>query len=231
MERRLRLLGLLLLVFASGFAQDAKKELQAATEAFSRYENLSMEVSAWSYATPKSSSVALIGKGKMCKSKKGYYSRFLDDEMISDAHCTVILNHATKSMYCFDGDEGKRKRSFVPELDSLAATADSLVYKGMVNDMKLIVAYHKNSFILKTEIFIDPSTSLMSRLVYYYPPANEEFTADAFKTEVIYEKISFDEPDESLFATGSYVQRKNKTWVAAAPWSTYHLIVVSTPEP
>lgn len=230
MYKRLLFIAFLFLLWGSGFAQDAGKELHAATEAMQAYENLSMDVAVYSYATPNPASRSLVGKGVMCKSKKGYYSRFLSDEMVSNSTCTVILNHETKTIHCFDADTKKRKKdAFAPQLDSLGVN-DSAVYKGMVDGLKLVVIYYKNAYISKCEVYINPTTSLYSRIVYYYPPANEDFTADAFKSEVVYEKVSFDEPDASLFSTDKFVIRKNKTWTTVPAFKNYHLTVVTPPE-
>lgn len=220
----------LLLISLPGFAQTATDELRASGNAFRKYENLSMQVSVYTYATANPASASFVGKGKMSKSKEGYYSSFLNDEMISNSSCTVILNHESKTMHCFDGDERKkRKDAFVPQLDSVRP-GDSLQYKGIVNGMKLVVIYHKNSYISKSEIYINPSTSLYSRIVYYYAPANEDFTADAFKSEIIYDQVSFDEPDAKLFSTEKFISHKNKTWVSTPAFKNYRLTVVMPPE-
>lgn len=225
---------LFLLFCSTGFylpGQSAQQELRAAAAAFRNYENLSMEVSAYVYATPRAASGTLIGKGKMSKSAKGYYSRFQDDEMVANTSCTVIINHAAKTIHIFNDDQRrKRKDSFIPQLDSMNNGNDSMVYRGIVDGMKLVVIYSKNSYVRQTEVYINPSTSLMSRIVYYYAPPTEDYTADAYKSEIVYDKISFDEPDAALFSTEKFVAQKNKTWVAAAAFAQYHLTVVTTPE-
>lgn len=224
---RISILLFALLLAVNSNAQDARAELKAAGEAFRKYENLNMEVAVYTYEK-QSSPASLVGKGKMSKSEKGYYSRFMNDELISDKNGTVILNHEQKTMHYFDGTN-KTKKGFLPQPDSLSS-ADSAVYLGLENGMKHILIYHRNSFIERTEIYINPATSLLSRIVYYYPPANEDFTADAYKSEVVYEKTSFDKPDDSLFDKDRYVNKKNNTWIATAAWSKYQLTVVTAPE-
>jgi hypothetical protein len=228
---RMKKLVLILIVVLTGtnlFAQDARAILKAAGEAFRKHENLNMEVAVYTYEK-ENSAASLVGKGKMSKSDKGYYSRFMNDELISNKNGTVILNHEQKTMHYFEGENNKAKKGFVPQPDSLSA-GDSAVYLGMENGLQHVLIYHRNSYIERTEVFINASTSLLSRIVYYYPPANEEFTADAYKSEVIYEKINFDKANESLFEIGRFVDKKNKTWVATAAWSKYALTVVTAPE-
>lgn len=219
-----------LLITASLYAQTAQEVLTASGNAFRDNKYLSMEVSAYNYATSVSQGV-LLGKGMMCKSPEGYYSRFMNDEMISNKNCTVILNHDARSMVCLVGEKQKRKGSQMTIApDSLAQPGDSLVYGGMINGEKLVTIYHTNSYFLRTELYISAATSIPSRIIYYHAPANEDFTTDAYKTEIVYEKISFEEPTGTGFSEEKYVEKKNGKWLATPAFKNYKLTVSETPE-
>jgi len=229
MKKRLSLLLLLLVQYAT-FAQTAQEVLTASGNAFRDNEYLSMEVAVYNYATSTSAGV-LVGRGSMSKSNDGYYSKFMNDELISNKHCTVILNHDAKSMVCFTGEKQKRRnRQVGTSPDSMARPGDSLVYMGEENGMKRVIIYHKNSYFLRTELFLSAATSLPSRIVYYHVPENDEFTTDAWKTEILYEKISFEKPTGDLFSEEKYVEKKNGTWVATPAFKNYKLTVSETPE-
>lgn len=173
----------------------------------------------------------LIGKGEMHKSKDSYYSKFMNDEMISNQNCTVILNHDSKEMYCFIGEKQKRRdRQAIVPPDSLSRPGDSSVLVGIENGCNHIIIYHKNSYYLRTELFISIATNLPSRIVYFYAPDTEDFAVDAYKTELVYEKISFDEPDKDIFSEEKYVEKKNGKWFTTTAFRNYKLTVSETPE-
>lgn len=211
-------------------AQTAQQVLTESGNAFRDNKYLSMEVSVFTYSGSTASGV-LIGKGQMRKSPEGYYSKFMDDEMISNRHCTVILNHASKTMVCFTGEKQKRKntQAMVPA-DSLGRPGDSLVYRGVENGEKHVTIYHKGWFYVRTEMYIAEATSLPSRIIYYHAQANDEFTTDAYKTEVVYEKISFEEPESKWFSEEPYVEKKDGKWIATAAYKKYKLTVSETSE-
>lgn len=223
---------ILLMLAVSGCisAQTAQQVLTDAGNAFRDNKYLSMEVAVYNYENSTSTGV-LLGIGIMRKSPEGYYSKFMEDEMISNKHCTVILNHGARSMMCFSGEKQKRKNNNVMVApDSMVNPNDSLVYMGIVNAEKHVVIYHKNSYFLRTEMFLSVATSLPSRIVYYHAPANDDFTTDAYKTELLYQKISFEEPEESLFSEEKYVEKKNGTWISTPAYKNYKLTVSETPE-
>jgi len=210
------------------FAQSAQEVLSACTNAFRDNKYLSMEVAVYNYANSTSSG-ELLGRAIMRKSDNNYYSKFLNDEMISNKNCTVILNHESKTMRCFVGQNQKHNQVAATP-DSVLLPGDSLVYNGIENNERHVTIYHKNSYYLRTEMYFSVATSLPSRIIYYHAPANEEFTTDAYKTELLYEKISFEKTDEDIFSEKKYVERKNGKWIAAPEFKNYVLTVSETPE-
>lgn len=229
MKNRIKTLIVALLIVGSAFAQTAQEILTASGDAFRDNEYLSMEVSMYNYVSSTAQGV-LVGKGTMRRSKDAYYSKFMNDEMISNKNCTVILNHETKNMYCFTGEKQKRGKQTVAPPDSLARDGDSLVLAAVENNCNHVIIYHKNSYFLKTELYISIATSLPSKIIYYYAEANEDFTTDMYKTELLYEKISFEKPDGDLFSVEKYVEKKNGKWIATTAYKNYKLTVSETPE-
>lgn len=210
-------------------AQTAREILTKSGNAFRDNEYLSMEVSMYNYASA-SSSGTLVGRGVMHKDGNSYYSKFMNDEMISNKHCTVILNHDSKRIYCFEGEKQKKSRPGIGSPDSLALEGDSLVLEGVEHGCYKVVIYHRNSFYLRTEMLISMETSLPSRIVYFHAPANEDFSTDAYKTELLYEKISFEKPDGELFSEEKYLEKKNGMWITTPAYKNYKLTVSETPE-
>lgn len=211
------------------YSQTGQQVLSECSNAFSKYENLSMEVAVSNYATPTAPAV-LLGTAVMHKSKDGYYSKFLSDEMISNNTCTVVMNHDGRLMYCFTGEKNKRsKNQNVMVSDSMAATGDSIHYAGLIDNMKCVIIYHRNSYYSKTELYISPATSLPSRIVYYHVPANDDFTTDVYKTELLYNKISFEKPDASFFDESKYVVKKNGIWQTTPEYRNYKFNTSQSP--
>lgn len=229
LNKKLISMAILLLTGASVFAQTAQEVLTNSGNAFRDNEYLSMEVAMYNYAS-SSSSGALVGRGAMHRDGSSYYSKFMNDEMISNKHCTVILNHDSKKMYCFTGEKQKKNKPGIAPPDSLATAGDSLVLEGVENGCHKVVIYHKNSFYLRTEMLISMQTFLPSKITYFHAPSNEEFTTDVYKTEILYEKISFEKPKGDLFSEEKYVEKKNGTWIATTEYKNYKLTVSENPE-
>jgi hypothetical protein len=229
MKQRIKFLIAALVVTASLGAQTAQEILTKSGNTFRDNEYLSMEVAMYNYASA-SSSGALVGRGVMHRDGSSYYSKFMNDEMISNKHCTVILNHDSKRMYCFTGEKQKKNQPGIAPPDSLAKNGDSLVLEGIENNCFRIAIYHRNSFYLRTEMLISAETFLPSKITYFHAPANEDFTTDMYKTEILYEKISFEKPDGDFFSEGKYVEKKNGTWISTAAYKNYKLTVSENPE-
>lgn len=229
MKRNAVLIIATLLTTASLCAQTAQEILTASGNAFRDNEYLSMEVVMYNYASAYSSAV-LVGRGTMHRDGNSYYSKFMNDEMISNKHCTVILNHDSKKMYCFTGEKQKKNKPGIAPPDSLGAAGDSLVLEGIENGCHKVVIYHKNSFYLRTEMLISMQTFLPTKITYFHTPANEEFVTDVYKTEILYEKISFEKPEGGFFSEEKYVEKKNGTWIATSAYKNYKLVVSQNPE-
>jgi hypothetical protein len=229
LNKKLISIAIVLLTGANVFAQTAQEVLIKSGNAFRDNEYLSMEVAMYNYASASSSGV-LVGRGAMHRDGNSYYSKFMNDEMISNKHCTVILNHDSKKMYCFTGEKQKKNQQGIAPPDSLAAAGDSVVLAGEENGCHKVVIYHKNSFYLRTEMLISMQTFLPSKITYFHAPATEDFTTDVYKTEILYEKISFEKPDGDFFSEDKYVEKKNGMWIATSKFKNYKLTVSENPE-
>jgi hypothetical protein len=229
MKALLKITVLLFFLSPVADAQTAEEVLTKSGNAFRENEHLSMEVAMYNYASASSPGV-LVGRGMMHRDGDSYYSKFMNDEMISNRNSTVILNHDAKSMYYFRGERHAKKQQGIISPDSLAANGDSVTLAGMENGCHKVVIYHKRSYYVRTEMLISAETFLPSKITYFHAPASDDFTTDVYKTEILYEKISFEKPDGELFSEDKYVEKKNGTWIPAAAYRNYKLIISENPE-
>jgi hypothetical protein len=221
------------LFFSFNLSSQSVQEIIAATRsAYVIHENLSMNVSVLNYATSASASATLVGNGKMSKTKNGYYSKFMNTELVSNKTCTVVIDHDMKEItFLPAGKKDLRKMDFISSLDSLSASYDSVIYRGVINGDKLLVFFGNDQYVIKTEVYISASTSLIDKIVYYYAPDTEDDAVDAFKTEIIYKDVSFESIDESVFSEEKFIVLINKQWKPVAAYKNYHITVVAKPAP
>jgi hypothetical protein len=90
----------LLLSFGNIYSQKklVASELQKIRAAYLSAINFSAEVRVTAFKTPAQETGEPMGIGVIRKSKKGYYSKYLSDEMISNDHCTVIVDDLNKNI-------------------------------------------------------------------------------------------------------------------------------------
>lgn len=233
---KVNILALLLLCLLPAFPLRA----QSATDAFRNYrtatgahESISMDVEVFTYATARSRNGVKIGSGIMRSSKGSYYSKFMNDELLSTREHVLILDHSSRSMTLFtDLKDGKRnKEKFMPDVDSLLKMNDSVVYKGIIGNEEVVELFNNTGYIRKTEIRFNIQTHFINRIVYFYAPADNENDFGAYKAEVIYKKVSFDAIDKTVFDEAKYILYKNKRWQPAAGFAAYKLNVTTPPKP
>lgn len=204
-------------------AQTAQEILQKAREAWTVHEHLSLEVDVKLYEKA-SSPATLLGTAVMRKSGSNYYSKFLDNEMLSTASGAVILDHTSRQITWLP-DEGKRRRKqqFEPQIDSISPN-DSVVYLGLKDNVHQLEIYHRSGYITKTVFQLSASTFLPEKVVYYYAPANEEDDPGAYKSELVYKNISFEPVKSDLFSEKKYIVRSGDAVKPAPAYASYKVI-------
>ena len=210
------------------FAQNAATELSKTTQAYIAADNLSMDAEVTVYKDKNDNKGSLMGLGLIRKTKENYYSKFVTDEMISNKHCTLIIDHDDKTVTYFEAANLiKNKKNYqLPNIDSLLThNNDSVVYIGLQNGYKHFSFYNKFSPIIQTDLFIDQKTSFVKKIVYYYADSNEEESYDMYKVMIEYKNISLKNPGSDFFSEKKYIQMQKGQPVLNANYKNYKLTI------
>lgn len=207
-------------------AQTVQDVLRQAREAWTANEHLSMDVEVRVFETAASTQGNLLGTALLRKSGENYYSKFLGNELISTVHSTVIIDHTARQISYLPEEGGKRRKKdqFIPQLDSIAAMQDSLVYRGLVGTAHQLEVFHKTGYITRTTYALSATTFLPERITYFYADATVEDDPGAYKSELVYKNISFDVVKTDLFSEKKYIVRKGETVRPAPAYATYRIV-------
>lgn len=228
---RLKIHIIYFLVLYSSWGYSQKKlvadEFKKTSQAYLALSNFSADVKVFSFTTSAQSSGTLMGIGLLRKSKENYYSKFLDDEMVSNNTCTVIVNHYDKTINYFKNNKDAKKILLMdlPSMDSLIKKTDSAVYRGIVNDDEHFILYTKRADITKTELYISRKYHFLKKVVYYYAPNSKYASYDMYKIELIYENISIANIDHKFFSERKYIDYRNGKPALTPAYSIYKLHV------
>ena len=229
MRLRILFLSVISIYSSSGYGQDrfVSSELTKVSKAYLAATDFSADVKVISFATEKQLVGQSLGMGMMRKSKDNYYSKYLDDEMICNNNCTLIIDHSGKIVSYFDKSSAAKKLSVsnFPSMDSLLKKTDSTRYEGIVNGEERFVLYTGKTAILRTELFITPQDHFLRKLIYYYAPNTQDNAYDMYKIEITYVNISLGKVDNDFFSEKKYIDYKNGKPVLKQEYTAYKLHV------
>jgi hypothetical protein len=210
-------------------AQTAGALLRETALAYQKTDFFSADVRVHTFSSTSDQTGTLVGDGLIRKAKQNYYSKFGDDELLVNANCALILDHAAKTATWFDGQ--KKSRRFpktdirIPDLDSLLQGNDSLVFRGTQNGERHFTIFSKQGYIHHTEIFIDAKTLFIKQLSYFYRQDLEDASMDAFKLVVQYRNIETKRPSDAVFSEKKYVAYQQGRPVMLAAYRQYELSI------
>ena len=217
-----------LLVFTASdtTAQTAASELDKVSQSYLSAEHLSMEANVYVYSSKIDVAGSFLGKGVMRKSKNNYYSRFLDDEVIINSRCMLIIDHSRKTIELYDAVKSRKKNAtqHLPDVKAIMASNDSVKYHGVRSGMKHFTFYNKRASVVKTELYVNAATGFIEKIEYYYSQSNVEESYDAYKVVIEYQGISVKNPGEEPFSEKKYVSRKGSNMILAPSYKNYQLI-------
>lgn len=124
----------------------------------------------------------------MKKDGQQFYSQADNMQMLLNGKYLVMVYKDEKRIVYTKHDknaEKKMKNNTDPgaTIDSLLLKNDSILYKGVSDNMKLYIIYSGKSLIRRTEVYLDVTTGIIKRLVYYY---NEQIVPNANKVKIDY---------------------------------------------
>lgn len=208
--------------------QKISDRLKQVTDAYTNAINFSANVNVLQFKDKEQKVGTRMGIGIMKKVKDGYYSKFIDDEMIANDKCTIIISHDEKRIVYMEPINLSGKiSSFIkmPSLDSLLKKNDSVVYQGITNGNEHYVFYNKKSVIIRTDIYVDHISHFMKKLVYYYAPSTKDNNIGLYKLEISYNDISLNPADKSCFSESKYITYLNGKPVLQNAFKNYKLVI------
>jgi hypothetical protein len=207
------------------FAQSSvRADLKKVNQAYRSADNLSMDISAIMYKDKNDQTGSLVGSGGMKKSGKKYYSKFGKDEMLINEKGVLIIDNQKKFMTYYEPENTAIKNTMeLPDVDSILAQTDSIVYKGEDGDSKHYCFYDKDAAIKQTDIYVYKKNALLKRIIYYYKEGNEEESYDMYKVVIDYKNIKLDKPNDAVFSEKKYVLIEGGIIKPTPAYQTYKL--------
>jgi hypothetical protein len=203
----------------------AAAELKKVSQAYLTMENLSMDVVVKSYKSKEDKTGTLMGEGSIKKSGKNYYSKFLKTEMLINSKATLVIDNDQKSIVYFEPDNMVIKNNEqIPDVDSILAATDSVFYKGVEGAFKHFCFYDYQNPIKQTDLYVDKTSSLLKRIVYFYKENTKEENYDAYKVVIEYENIQQEKIPESFFSEKKYIVLEKDYLKAAPAYKAYKVI-------
>ena len=202
------------------------EELWKVRDAYLNAKHFSADVTASGYnRTGKTPVFTAVGTFR--KNESGYYSRFMNDELISNKNCTVIIDHYDKSITWFDpvGAKAKKIKQEIVQLDSLMQRADSVISLGTQNGLRKFSIYEHAADIVQTDLFIDPVSIFIKRIVYYYRAPDDEQDIELAYMEITYKNISTANIPADKFSEKKCIDYRNGKPVPTGSCSGYELTV------
>lgn len=206
-------------------ATDASQLLQETIDTYAHAKDISMDIIVHLYDSPMDLTGKIMGEAKVRKSEGNYYSKFLDDEMIVNGKCCLLIDHGDKSItYCNSSSKDLRSR-FPMILDSVLTKSDSLVYSGVTNGQRHFTIYNKGSYISQADIYIDDVSHIIKKIIYYYHVLNGDESIGAYKVELDYTSTNFSSLGNSWFDESKYILYKKGIPYLKPGYSSYTLTI------
>jgi len=233
MTNKNRIILFFLLIIGNVYSQKSfvASELKKARMAYLSSENFSADVKVITYKTPTQQNGEPLGIGLIRKSKKGYYSKYLDDEMISNDHCTVVIDHYGKDVTYLESETSFFSSSFMkmmPSSDSLFKSTDSVLYKGIENNNEHFIFKSKHAAINRIDMYLGFKDHFIKKIIYYYAPSDRQNKYDMYKVEITYENIRLDKVNNSWFSENKILAYSKGKPVLQTAYSSYKLKIGET---
>jgi mannose-1-phosphate guanylyltransferase len=201
-------------------------EFKKITQAYYSAENLSMEVMVTIYKDKNDKTGTLLSTGWMKKSGTNYYSSFDKKEFLSNSNGIFIIDDREKSIqYYHRNNNLAEKMSQMPNVDSLMALSDSSVFKGEEDNAKHYCFYNSESYIFKTEMYVDKTTNFVNKIIYHYKEAAEDESTEMDRVCIVYKNINQDKIEEHIFSEKKYVTIESGKVQATEAYKKYKLIL------
>lgn len=119
-----------------------------------------------------------------------------------------------------------KKQKKIPErfqinIDSLVFGADSIVMRPVKDGLKHFTVFTPGEDIIQTEFYVDGKTNFISRILYYYSPANEEYEMGVDRVDVYYKNISTAKVPDDVFRIEKFLKKENNQYSGTGDFLKY----------
>lgn len=205
-------------------AQDFNKDYLKCIEFYSRVNVFSMNVVVKMFESKNDEVGEKIGDGKIKKWDNKYYSLYDNQEMIINERGSFIIDNGAKSINVYKPAQDKKVDiSSVLSGFNIAQRYDSTKYRGEIADMKKYVAYPSSGTIRKIEVFFNKDQGYLARLVYYYPPSDENNDYGAYKIVIDYDNVNLQPVNPAWFSEQKYLTLIQQDYVLKEQYKSYKL--------
>ncbi len=213
---------------STGISREATKDLLEVAHFYENCPQISMDITVMAYGSETDNQGMLLGKAIMKKQGKNYYSKFLQEEMITNRENTLIIDHEEKSFLFFDHPSPVSEQQLTAfKLDSLLATGDSLTYEGMKSKHRHYRMLPATGSIRQVEIFLDAKKPLIKRIVYTYRESTDEFDHGMYRVSIDYHTVKTGSPDPGYFSISKYIRLSENGAVPREAWKDYNLRTIT----
>ncbi len=217
------------LAFPALSQKTAAQELMKVRDVYLSAETFSAEVVVKGYIDENDRIGTTIGTGMLAKTKQAYHSKFAAVEMVANSNCTVIIDHEKKTIiYLEASNKFQMQKSVIPDIDSLLALDDSVIYRGVKSGLKSFSFFSPRSQIYRTDLYVDANTQFIKRIIYYYPEANYEDNYDIDHIIIDYKNINLKQRDNSFFSENLFVTTVKGKLTLTDKYKKYNLNIVES---
>lgn len=225
---------MLLSLFFSAAAQNAKQDILKINETYTSLEDLSMDITYTLFPSAKSKVPAETHAG--CFKQHGImkYSKVKDIEAVHNKNYSLVIDNDDKLIVV--ANPAKFSASKITMLDlekslSLCSSVEFIGTTGNQSGYKLVFKQNAPSEYDAVELYFNKKTFLVEKLVMYYRQTiklNEEdpnSAKDKPRLEIAFSNASLKKiTDISFFLEEKFIEKKKGKYYTASAYNSYQLI-------
>jgi hypothetical protein len=207
-------------------AQDFSSDMKQMHDWYTHQEILGLEMKASIYSSP--TTISSTQNGALQKKRGNFFYKLDDSEMLVTDSSLIMISRYNKRII-FRKISPKERHALeqstygaAGKIDSLIDKYDSIKYELTYDKLKHYTVYISKKVIMKTELWLEESTGVLRRMVYYYNPS---LYKSLYKAEIVLTETSPASPE--IFAQERVIQKTGKTYNPAPGFKNYELKIVN----
>lgn len=229
MNRTHYLIILLFSLVTKGWCQTAAEEYKKTMKAYQEASQFSFDVDVYAYENKTDKKAQLVGSGTAKKKNDLFYSRFIEKEILIGPKISLVVNHDQKMIECYPYDFSKKQKALKMDMtslmDSAAFQSDTmLTYNGIREGRKHFTARTPGQMITQTDIYVDPSNNLISKVIYSYGESTEDYELGVSTVVVYYKNIHLSDVNMNKYDPDKYVSKKGDIFTGLGNYKGFKVI-------